>query len=177
MHWTIVFIDESGFYLVNGRIRTYSPKGARPVLKVFQSRDHLSVLCALTDQGKIYTRTHDKSLTSQEVVLFLRHLLRYLVGPVLVIWDRGGIHRGDVEAFLATRAGRRIQVERLPAYAPELNPCEWVWEHLKDTELRGVCCLNIRQLKWRLHQAIMRLRTKPHLLLAFFAGAGLPLDS
>ena len=57
---------------------------------------------------------------------FLRHLLRHLRGPVLVLWDGGRIHRGRALDRLQARCPR-LRVERLPAYAPDLNPDEGVW--------------------------------------------------
>lgn len=67
-------------------------------------------------------------------------------------------------------------MEPLPAYAPELNPDEGVWQYLKDVELPNVTCTNLRQLRLYLHRALMRLRSKPHLLLSFFDGSVLSLE-
>jgi hypothetical protein len=67
-------------------------------------------------------------------------------------------------------------LERLPAYAPELNPDEGVWDFLKYTELPNVCCFSIRKLQWHLEHAPMRLRTKPDKILSFFESAGLSLE-
>jgi hypothetical protein len=63
----------------------------------------------------------------------------------------------------------------LPAYAPDLNPDEGAWQHLKHVELRNVCCLNLGHLHHQLDLATLRLRRKPHVILSFFAGAGLAL--
>jgi hypothetical protein len=68
-----------------------------------------------------------------------------------------------------------IQLERLPAYAPELNPQEGVWHLLKDVELGNVCCWNLNGLYRELRLAIVRLRRQPELLLSCFEQAGLEL--
>jgi transposase len=47
----------------------------------------------------------------------------------------------DHKQFLASKAGRGVWVEALPASAPDLNPVEWAWQHLKHVELRNVTCL------------------------------------
>jgi hypothetical protein len=60
--------------------------------------------------------------------------------------------------------------------APELNPVEGVWDHLKYVELRNFCCWDLPHLNTELTLAIRRLRTKPHLIRACFAGAGLSLQ-
>ena len=51
----LVFIDESGFYLLPGVVKTYAPKGMTPILYEWQTRDHLSVMGGLTPMGKVYT--------------------------------------------------------------------------------------------------------------------------
>jgi transposase len=64
-------------------------------------------------------------------------------------------------------------LERLPAYAPELNPDEGSWQQLKGVELRNVCGFNIPQLKHVLRDAVKRVRRKARLIQSFFRGAKL----
>ena len=51
------------------------------------------------------------------------------------------------QGFLANGAAQRLHLERLPAYAPELNPGEGLWPQLKGVELRNLCCFNIPHLR------------------------------
>lgn len=172
----LVFVDESGFYLLPAKVRTYAPRGKRPLLRVFETRDHLSVMSAVTPQGWLFTLVRDDSLSGVESVRFLKHLLNQLERKLLVIWDGSPIHRGaEVKAFLADGATKRIHLERLPGYAPDLNPDEGVWHQLKDVELRNVCCLDFAHLHHELRLAIQRLRRRPQVIQSFFAGAGLPI--
>ena len=173
---TLVFVDESGFYLLPARVRTYAPRGEPPTLPVFETRDHLSVMSAITAQGQLFTMIRDDSLTSMESVRFLKHLLTQVERKLLVIWDGSPIHRGkEVRAYLANGAAKHIHLERLPPYAPDLNPDEGVWNHLKYVELGNVCCLNLGHLQHQLDLALLRLRRRPHLIQSFFAGAGLDI--
>jgi transposase len=136
----LVFIDESGFYLLPALVRTYAPSGETPILKVFQTKDHLSVMSGITLTGQLFTLTREEALTSCESVLFLRHLLHALSAKLLVIWDGSPIHRGvEVKEFLADGGARHVHLERLPPYAPDLNPDEGIWDLLKYVELRNVC--------------------------------------
>jgi transposase len=66
-----------------------------------------------------------------------------------------------------------MHLERLPAYAPELNPDEGVWQQLKGVELRHVCCFDLPQLRGELRDAVKRVRRKPRILRGFFQGVGL----
>lgn len=173
---TLVFVDESGFYLLPARVRTYAPRGKTPTLPVFETRDHLSAMSAITAQGQLFTMVRNDSLTSVESVRFLKHLVTQLERKLLVIWDGSPIHRGkEVKAYLADGAAKQIHLERLPAYAPDLNPDEGVWNHLKYVELRNVCCLNLGHLQRQLDLAVTRLRRRPYLIQSFFAGAGLDI--
>jgi transposase len=173
---TLVFMDESGFYLLPGVVKTYGPKGLRPILKEWQTRDHLSVMGGVTPQGKVYSLVHQESLSGLDTVAFLTHLLRVAGQRLLVIWDGSPIHRcTEVKQFLAGEATRWIHIESLPPYAPDLNPVEWMWTHLKDVEMRNLACLDLEQLHMEFHLALGRTRQRPPLVLSFFAGAGLVL--
>jgi transposase len=174
---TLVFVDESGFYLLPGKVRTYAPKGETPILDEWQTHDHLSVMGGLTPAGKVYTLVRPKSLNGLHVVEFLQHLRRHVGSRLRVIWDGSPIHRRAlVTDFLHSTEGRGIKVERLPGYAPDLNPWDTGgWNHLKHVELRNVMCLDLDELHLELHLAIGRLRQKPHLAPLFFQAAGLDM--
>jgi transposase len=73
----------------------------------------------------LYLRCRPRALSGLDIQAFLRQLLRHLRGPVDLLWDRGPIHRRrEVSAFLAEHP--RLHVHYFPAYAPELNPAEYV---------------------------------------------------
>ena len=173
---TVVFVDESGFYLLPGVVKTYAPRGETPVLDEWQTRDHLSVMGGVTPQGKVYSLVRPHSLNGLHSVAFLAHLLRVVGGRLLVIWDGSPIHRRpEVKAFLGDQARNKIHLEALPPYAPDLNPVEWLWKHLKKVELRNLTCLDLEQLHMELHLALGRVRQRVALVRSFFEGAGLEL--
>ena len=174
---TLVVVDESGFYLLPAVVRTYAPRGPPPVLQPVLTRDHLAVMGAITANGQLYTLVRPWALSGQESHVFLKHLRRQLPGKLLVIWDRASIHRAtEVKTFLAAGGAKTVHLERLPGYAPDLNPVEGIWNLLKYVELRNRCCQHLPHLTTELALAIRRLRTRPYLIQACFAGAGLPLQ-
>ena len=153
--------------------RTYAPCGQTPVLRAPLLRDHLSVIGGGTAEGHLFTHIQDAAFTGETVVAFLRQLLRQIPGKLLVVWDGATIHRcQEVKDFLATGAARRLQLERLPAYAPELNPAEGVWNLLKRKELKNRCCQDLDELRWELGLAIRRLQRCRQLIRACFAHCG-----
>jgi hypothetical protein len=73
---TIVFADRSGFYLLPAVVRTYAPVGKTPVLKENLTRDHLSAMSGITLDGKLYMIEQDRAFKGEDVVRFLKHLIR-----------------------------------------------------------------------------------------------------
>jgi transposase len=171
---TLLFIDESGFYPLPSVVRTYAPVGRTPILREWWTRDHLSAISAISPEGQRYCRGQEQTIDSADVVTFLEHLRREVPGRLLLLWDGAPIHRRHlVTAFLANGAAERIQIERLPAYAPELNPVEGLWAHLKGVELCHVCCFNLPHLRKELRDAVKRVRRKPRIIKGCVEGAKL----
>ena len=90
-----------------------------------------------------------------------------------IIWDGSPIHRSKlVKAFLARGAAKRIHLEQLPGYAPDLNPDEGIWNYLKRRELANVCCMTLQDLEQELIRARERLRHKRSLIRSCFLQCG-----
>ena len=167
---TILFVDESAFYLLPGVVRTWAPVGETPILRCKLSHDHYSVISAITPTGELYLAMQTKTFDSGAVVAFLEQLLNEIQGKLLIIWDGAAIHGSqDIKSFLAAGATERIRLERLPAYAPDLNPDEGIWHYLKHVELKNVCCRDLHQLGCELSAAVQRLSAKPAIVTACFA--------
>jgi transposase len=172
----LVLVDESGFYLLPGVVRTYAPQGRTPELRAKLTRDHLSVMGGMTPSGKLYTLARQEPLNGQHTVEFLIHLGRVASDRLLVIWDGSPIHRrAEVNEFVA-ETRRKVGVEILPGYAPDLNPWdEGGWHHLKQVEMRNLVCRDLEELREPLDLAVGRVRQKHHLVRASFEQAGLTL--
>jgi transposase len=170
-----VLVAESGFYLLPGVVKTYGPEGRTPIISEWQTRDHLSVMGGVTSQGKVYAPVRPTSSSGLHRVEFLMHLGRSASDRLLVIWDGSPIHRRAWVREFVEEAGGKIHLESLPAYAPDLNPVEWLWRHLKLVEMANRTCLDLEQLHEELHLALGRLREKRRLIPSFFEGAGLAL--
>jgi transposase len=137
------------------------------------TKDHLSAISGITPDGQLFLLVEERALRSEDVVRFLRHLLRHLPGQLLVIWDGSPIHRGQpVKDFLASGGAKRLHLERLPGYAPDLNPDEGIWNYLKRVELRNLCCPDLVHLRRHLRSAAKRLRQKRRVIRACIRHAG-----
>jgi DDE superfamily endonuclease/Homeodomain-like domain len=110
---TIVFADQSGFYLLPMVVRTYAPVGETPILKENLTRDHLSAMSAITLDGKLFMTFQERSFKAEDAVRFLKHLMRQIPGKLLVIWDGSPIHRGRaVKEFLPAEGRHRYRLRR-----------------------------------------------------------------
>jgi transposase len=159
-------------------VRTYAPIGQTPILHEHLSREHLSAISAINLEGKLYMHEQDRALRGPDVVRFLRHLLRWIAGKLLVIWDGSPIHCSKaVREFLNDGAASRLHLEQLPGYAPELNPDEGIWKHLKCVELKNVCCRSLCELRSELRKAKERLRHKRHVILGCIRQPGLKTEA
>ena len=155
-------------------MRTDAPVGQTPIIREWYTRDHRSAISALSPGGTRYVRSQDHPVNADDVVRFLEHLLREVSGRMVMIWDGAPIHRSQViRDFLANGAAQRLHLERLPAYAPELNPGEGLWQQLKGVELRNLCGFNIPHLTHEVRDAVKRVRRRPRLITSFFRGAKL----
>lgn len=168
----MVFVDESGLTQKPHRVKTWAPKGQTPVLQHHFNWDNLAVIAGLT-LWNFYFRMYPGSIKAAQVVDFLGHLLRHLPGKLLVIWDGLPAHRSKlVQAFVAQHQGR-LWLERLPAYAPELNPVEYIWGYWKKHALPNFCPKDYGQLSHQARQALRRMRKRKTLVTAFWKQAEL----
>lgn len=133
------------------------------------TRDHLSVIAAVTPDGRLFSQTQQRAFNSADLIRFLRHLLQHISGKLLVIWDGLPAHRSRaIKAFLSAGAAQRIHLERLPGYAPDLNPTEGIWQYLKYVELKNLCTHTLLELRLELRKAIVRLRRKTAIVCSCF---------
>jgi transposase len=175
-HRTLVFVDESGFYLLPSVVKTYAPRAHTPVLRAKLTRDHLSVMGGMTSAGRVYTLARQESLNGTHTVEFLVHLMRVASPRLLIVWDGSPIHRRTLVQQFVAESHSKVRLEALPGYAPDLNPWdEGGWNHLKNVEMRNLVCRDAEELHEQFHLAVNRLRHKHWLIHSFFAQAGLKI--
>ena len=158
-------------------VRTWAPKGETPVVRYLYKQDRISAISALAVSPKrkrlaLYLTLRTRNLTGLDVRAFLQHLLRHLRGPVVLLWDRGPIHRRR-EVKQWSTAHPRLHVEEFPAYAPELNPAEYVWAQA-DRALANSAPTDLRQLNGMLRNSVRRIRGSQSLLWSCVHASDLP---
>lgn len=122
------------------------------------------------------TAMHEDSyVDGKATAAFLRRLLREYDGPLIVMWDRGNMHKGPhVRAVLEENP--RLSIEQLPPYCPDLNPIEWVWSWIKYGQLANFCPQTLKQLVSRLACEIVKAGENLSMLNRLIKAAGLEID-
>jgi hypothetical protein len=180
----LVFLDESGISLLPVTRRTWSPRGVTPVLRHRCNWKRASVAAALgyhaSDGGRGPRRcfhVQKDSYDTASLVGVLEQPKAFYQGQRVVLpWDGLGAHRSHaMRDWLATQRDW-LAVERLPAYAPELNPVEYLWANLKGVELANFAGDAVVEVADAAEQGIRRVCDDQQLAWSFLAHTGLSLD-
>jgi transposase len=178
----IVLIDESGALLSPLLRRSLAPAGHTPVIASSGgTRQKVSLTAAISlsplqRKLNLYFQTWPQLYVDPELsAWFLRGLLHHLKGPVIVLWDRGPVHHGEAIRQLQEQYPR-LMLEELPPYAPDCNPVEWLWKHLKWDELANYCPTSVAELDQRLQDLLQQAHADPDRLASCFAASELDLD-
>ena len=155
-------------------MRTWSPKAQTPVLQYSFNWKQLSVIAGIS-YWQFYFRLFPGSIKGPQIIEFLKALKAQIKRKLLIIWDGLGVHKSClVREFIESLNGH-IEVEFLPAYAPELNPAEYIWGHLKQHEIANLCVKNLAELSPFAHNRLRSMQRRPPLIAAFWAQAELAL--
>jgi DDE superfamily endonuclease len=175
-------MDESGLLMAPLVRRSWARKGRPPVIRqTAGQREKVSIAAALwlppsRDRlGLAYQTLVNGYFTNVEVAEFLGCAVEGLPGPVIAVWDRGPMHKGDPIRELVERSQGRLVIEPLPARAPELMPVEQLWAWLKYGRLCNFAPHDARQLNEVAIGELESIRDDQARLRNFFHASDLPL--
>lgn len=162
----LVFEDESAFSQRPPIRATWAPKGQTPVVvEPFNWRRLSGIGAVLTNASGRHLRwllsLHRGNIRSAQLVRFLQALRRHRRRPVILLWDRLPAHRSRRVAQAVQQHRAWLRVEWLPAYAPELNPVEPLWDYLDDTALANTPTEDLQRLRRRVRRGLHRLQGRP----------------
>lgn len=161
------------------RRKTWAPRGQTPLQYAWDRHDRLSVISAITVSPKerrlrLYFAIHTENIRTPHVLSFLQQLHRHLRRPCCLVWDRWNVHRSAARK-LQDRHPDWFDFEWLPAYAPELNPVEQVWNHAKYSQLANYIPDDLLDLDIEVDLALDGYRNDQNFLHACFRYAELKL--
>ena len=161
-------------YLLPGVVKSWAPIGEPPVLHHGNIYTHLSLISAVSPEGDFVFQLQETSYTSADVIAFLEHLHATTGGKLLVVWDSAPIHRSlEIKEFLTAGAAAWLRLEALPGYAPDLNPDEGIWNHLKYVELKNQCFQTLAPLREAAETALAKIKATPEIVKGCFRQARL----
>lgn len=163
--------------------RTWAPRGQTPELKQRgKQREKVSVAAALwwapwqhQHLGMFFETLNNSYFNNIRMAAFLEHLMRALPHRLLVVWDGGGMHKGDPIRDAVARFAPRLHLERLPPYAPMLNPVESLWSWLKHGRLSNYAPPDAATLDERIHHELDRITADQEFLKHMWQASELPL--
>jgi hypothetical protein len=178
----LVFFDESGISLIPPVRRTWSQRGRTPILRHRMAWKRASMAAALGyhpdgTKARLCFHLQADSYDTDTLIGVLEQLAAFYRGQqVVLLWD--GLSAHWSYKMLAHLDAQRhwLTAERLPAYAPELNPVEYLWANLKDAELANFAGDTLAEVADQAEQGIQRVCDSDSLVIGFLAHTGLSLD-
>ena len=164
----VFFWDESGFRADAVHGRTWGVKGRTPIVERPGQRQSISAASAVNATGGFWYCTYPGGLTAELFVSLLRRLMRHRPKPVHLVVDGLPAHKTKlVKDFVQSTEGR-LTLHFLPGYAPELNPDELVWSHVKRTGVARTPLRKGESLKDKIEAQLARIKNAPKLVRSFF---------
>jgi putative transposase len=118
-------------------------------------------------------KSEHKGFTEADYAGLLRAAHHELRAPIVVVWDGLNTHTSTVMRRYVD-AHDWLSVVRLPAYAPELNPTEGVWSHVKR-DLGNLAARGVDPLAATIRTLLKRLQYRPGLIDGFITETGLTI--
>ncbi|HZN17107.1 MAG TPA: transposase [Micromonosporaceae bacterium] len=183
----LCFEDESGQSLRPPKATTWGPQGCTPVAKVSgkgSGRVSVAGLVAAKpgQRSRLFYRTRTsrgrkgerKGFTEADYAALLTAAHRQLKAPVVVVWDGLNTHTSKVMRHFVD-SHDWLTVVQLTAYAPDLNPAEGAWSHVKR-HLGNLAARSVDQLAAVVRTLLKRIQHRPGLIDGFIAGTGLSIQ-
>lgn len=165
----IFFLDEAGFQSDPPLGRTYGLKGSTPVVRSSGQRQSIHAISAVTASGAFWAATYSGKLNAESFGLFLRNFMKGPKHKVMPVVDGHPAHKANlVKAYIAEMGGR-LELHFLPPYAPDLNPDEFVWHHMKSNGGSKKPLKQNESLKERVEQDLVSLHKNKGLVASFFS--------
>jgi transposase len=164
----VFFWDESGFRADTVHGRTWGVRGRTPVVLRPGQRQSISAASAVNAKGGFWYCTYQGGLTAELFIHLLRKMMRHRVRPIHLVVDGLPAHKTKLVKDYVQSTGGRLTLHFLPGYAPELNPDELVWSHVKRTGVARTPLRKGERLQEKIEAQLARIKDAPHLIRSFF---------
>src|SRR5450631_914905 len=164
----IFFWDESGFRADTVHGKTWGRRGETPVVHRPGQRQSMSAASAVQARGAFWFCTYQGALNAELFVELLKKMMRRRKRPVHLVVDGLPAHKkACVKDYVQSTVGR-LTLHFLPGYAPDLNPDELVWSHVKRTGTARRPLQQGEKLQERIAAELLAVQRNPPLVRSFF---------
>jgi transposase len=164
----IFFLDEAGIRSDAPLQRTWGAKGKTPVVATSGQRQSINAISAVNARGAFWYTVFSGRFNATRFVGFLRQFLRTRRRPVFLVVDGHPSHRAKLVARFVQSLKGRLELHFLPTYAPDLNPDEFVWNHLRHHGTSKIPLRKNESLRDRVENDLAAIRKQRRLVRAFF---------
>ena len=164
----VFFWDESGFRADAVHGQTWGVRGHTPVVARPGQRQSVSAASAVNAKGGFWYCTYQGGLTAELFVDLLRKMMRHRVKPIHLVVDGLPAHKTKLVKDYVQSTEGRLTLHLLPGYAPELNPDELVWSHVKRTGVARAPLRKGERLQDKIEAQLARIKDAPRLVRSFF---------
>src|SRR3990170_7119198 len=164
----IFFLDEAGVRSDPVLGRTWAPKGQTPEVPTSGKRQSVSAISAVNARGEFWFEIYTERLNAARFVELLTHFMRGRKSPVFLVVDGHPAHIAKGVAQYVQRLAGRLELHFLPGYAPELNPDEFVWNHLTRQGVSKTPLRRDESLRSRVQSDLAAIQSRPALVRSFF---------
>jgi len=164
----LFFLDEAGVRSDQVLGRTWGLRGHTPEVPTSGRRQSVNAISAVTVRGDFWYEIYPERLNGLRFVDLLTHFMRGRKSPVFLIVDGHPAHTANVVAQYVQRLAGRLELHFLPGYAPELNPDEFVWNHLKRQGVSKTPLRRDESLRSRVQSDLATIQSRPALIRSFF---------
>jgi len=163
----IYFVDEAAVRADDHRGTTWAPVGETPEVEDTGDRFGLRLISAVSARGDLKFSAFEGCMTSERFVSFLKKLRADTGKPIIVIADNARYHKDGAAREYLEPTAEGIWIAHLPTYAPELNPDEQVWNHLKR-RLGKMFIETKEQMRQEVKSILRSIQRSVELVLSFF---------
>ena len=164
----IFFLDEAGVRSDQVLGRTWAPKGKTPEVPTSGQRQSVNAISAVNALGAFWFIVYTGMFNATRFVEFLSAFMRGRRRKVFLVLDGHPSHKDKLVLRYVESLGGRLELHFLPGYAPELNPDEFVWNHLKRQGTSKIPLKKGESLRIRVEDDLAAIRSRPALVRAFF---------
>jgi transposase len=164
----IFFLDEAGVRSDSTLGRTWAPRGETPEVRTSGQRQQVNAISAVNELGAFWFEVYTGKLNAAAFVEFLKRFMRYRRQPVFLVVDGHPSHRANLVANYVASTQGNLELHFLPPYAPDLNPDEFVWSHVRKHGTSKTPLRENESLRTRMQHDLNRIKAQPRLVRSFF---------